>query len=319
MPKILVTGGAGFIGSNLVHALVARGDDVVVFDNFSSGRRENLAGLEKKIRIVEGDIRNFDALMQEFDGVDYVLHQAAVPSVPRSMDDPRSSHESNALGTFNVFLAARDRKVKRVVFAASSSAYGDSVTLPKIETMVPAPKSPYAVDKLYGENLASVFYTGYGLETVCLRYFNVFGPRQRPDSDYAAAIPRFVTRLLDGRRPIVYGDGEQSRDFTYIDNAIHANILAMTAPKAAGEVVNIGIGRRITLNELIRTVAEILGVPGDIEYQAPRAGDVRDSLASIDKAARVLGYRPVVDLKEGLEKTIDWYRAKSGGKLETKS
>lgn len=318
MAKILITGGAGFIGSNLAHALVARGDTVVVFDNFSSGRRENLADIATKIRIIEGDIRRMPEIAAATAGMDYVLHQAAVPSVPRSMEDPRLSHEANALGTLNVLLAAREAKVKRVVFAASSSAYGESPSLPKIETMTPAPKSPYAVDKLYGENLCSVFWTGYGLETVALRYFNVFGPRQRPDSDYAAAIPRFVTRLIDGVRPIVYGDGEQSRDFTYIDNVIHANILAMTAPKAPGEFVNVGIGRRITLNELIRTVADILGRPADIEYAPPRNGDVRHSLASIEKAQAILGYKPVVDLREGLEKTIAWYRAQGEALKETR-
>jgi nucleoside-diphosphate-sugar epimerase len=315
MARILITGGAGFIGSNIAHALVARGDLPIVYDNFASGRRENLAGIEQKIEVVAGDIKDFDRLTRSMQGVDYVLHQAAVPSVPRSMDDPRASHEANALGTLNVLLAARDQKVKRVVYAASSSAYGESPTLPKIETMTPSPKSPYAVDKLYGEHLANVFWTGFGLETVSLRYFNIFGPRQRPDSDYAAAIPRFITRLLEGQRPTVYGDGEQSRDFTYVENAVHANILAMTAKDAPGETVNIGIGERITLNRLIATLADVLGVSGEIDYQPARKGDVLHSLASIEKARRILGYEAVVDLKEGLRRTIAYYR-ESTGKVE---
>ena len=314
----MITGGAGFIGSNIAHALAERGDDVIVFDNFSSGRRENLAGLGKNVRVVEGDIRRHAELASAMNGVEFVLHQAAVPSVPRSVDDPRASHENNALGTLNVLLAARERGVKRVVFAASSSAYGESPSLPKVETMNPAPKSPYAADKLYGENLCSVFWSNYKLETVCLRYFNIFGPRQRPDSDYAAAIPRFITRLLDGKRPTVYGDGEQSRDFTYVENAVQANILAMTAPHAAGEVVNIGIGERITLNKLIATVAEILGVPSDIDYAPARIGDVRHSLAAIEKAEAILGYRPAVDLKAGLERTIAWFREGRVPPVETR-
>ena len=318
MTRILVTGGAGFIGSNLCHALVARGDEVWVFDNFSSGRRANLAGIEDRVKIIDADIRDAGAISRATAGVDFVLHQAAVPSVPRSMEDPRASHEANALGTLNVLLAARDARVKRVVFAASSSAYGDSETLPKIETMIPRPKSPYAADKIYGEHLCQVFHSGYGLETVCLRYFNIFGPRQRPDSDYAAAVPRFITKLLSGQRPLVYGDGEQSRDFTYVENAVHANLLAMTAPKAAGAVVNIGIGERITLNALIGTVAEILGVPSNIEYAPERAGDVRHSLAAIEKAREVLGYTPVIALDEGLRRTIAWYRAGAERPLETR-
>ncbi|MCA9322809.1 MAG: NAD-dependent epimerase/dehydratase family protein, partial [Planctomycetes bacterium] len=238
--KILITGGAGFIGSNLALALCERGDEVIALDNFSSGRRENLDCVAGRARVVEADIRELDALHEAFKGVDYVLHEAAVPSVPRSMDDPITSNEVNSRGTLNVLLAARDAKVKRVVFAASSSAYGESPTLPKIETMPNAPKSPYAADKIHGEHLCQVFHTGYGLETVALRYFNVFGPRQSPKSDYAAAIPRFVTRLLSGEEPMVYGDGEQSRDFTFIENVIHANLLAMTADGVSGEVFNVG-------------------------------------------------------------------------------
>ncbi|MCB9833747.1 MAG: SDR family oxidoreductase [Planctomycetes bacterium] len=309
MARILITGGAGFIGSNLADALQARGDEVVVYDDFSSGRRENLAHLEGKIRVVVGDVKELDDLRAAIAGCDYVLHQAAVPSVPRSMEDPLGSHEANSRGTLNVLLAARDAGVKRVVFAASSSAYGESPTLPKIETMLPAPKSPYAADKLHGEHLCQVFHTGYGLETVALRYFNVFGPRQNPNSDYAAAIPRFVTRILDDQSPIVFGDGEQSRDFTHIDNVVQANLKAMAAPGAPGRVFNVGIGARITVNELIRTIGEILGKSVTIDYQPARVGDVLHSLASIDLARQHLGYEPTVDLAEGLRRTIDWYRA----------
>ncbi len=308
MARILITGGAGFIGSNLADALCERGDEVVVFDDFSSGRRENLAHLEDRIRIVEGDVKELDELRAVMSGVDHVLHQAAVPSVPRSMEDPLGSHAANSLGTLNVLLSARDAGVKRVVFAASSSAYGESPTLPKIETMLPAPKSPYAADKLHGEHLCQVFHTGYGLETVALRYFNVFGPRQSPKSDYAAAIPRFVTRILRGEKPIVFGDGEQSRDFTHIDNVIQANVKAMEAPGAPGRVFNVGIGARITVNELIRTIGEILGKKVEIDYQPARVGDVLHSLASIDLAREHLGYEPTVDLAEGLDRTIAWYR-----------
>ena len=308
MSKILITGGAGFVGSNLAEALVKRGDDVVVFDNFSSGRRENLEDLGDRVRIVEGDIRELSALNDAMRDVEFVLHEAAVPSVPRSMEDPEGSHEANSRGTLNVLLAARDAGVKRVVYAASSSAYGDSVTLPKIETMPTAPKSPYAADKLHGEHLGQVFHSGYGLETVSLRYFNVFGPRQSPESDYAAAIPRFITRLLAGERPTVYGDGEQSRDFTHIDNVVSANVLAMTAEAAPGKVFNVGIGERITVNRLIATIAELVDQPGDINYLPERAGDVKHSLAAIEKAKELLGYEPVVDLVEGLRRTIAWYR-----------
>jgi len=237
-----------------------------------------------------------------------VLHQAAVPSVPRSLDDPVESHEANSLGTLNVLLAARDSSVRRVVYAASSSAYGDSEVLPKVETMPTMPRSPYAADKLHGENLCRVFHLGYGLETVALRYFNVFGPRQAPESDYAAAIPRFITRMLEGAKPIVYGDGTQSRDFTYIDNVVYANIRAMESAKAVGETFNVGVGERITLNELIEAIAEIMGVEAKVEYQATRKGDVMHSLASIEKAGDLMGYEPGVGLRDGLSRTIEWYR-----------
>ena len=305
--RIMVTGGAGFIGSSLSRALLERGDEVVVFDNFASGKRENLEEIAGDIEIVEGDIRDADALGAAMKGVDHVLHQAAIPSVPRSVDDPVTSHDVNSRGTFNVLFAAKEAGVKRVVYAASSSAYGGSEVLPKIETMQPAPKSPYAADKLHGELLCQVFDHAYGLETVALRYFNVFGPRQSPKSDYAAAIPRFVTRLLAGEKPIVYGNGEQSRDFTHIDNVVKANLLAMKAEGASGGVYNVGIGERITINRLIEAIAEILGVPSEIDYQPSRAGDVMHSLAAIDLAREKLGYEPDVSLEEGLRRTISWY------------
>ncbi len=313
MAKILITGGAGFIGSNLANALVLRGDEVVVYDNFSSGKRQNLAEIADKITIIEADICDPQALKAAFVDVEYVLHEAAVPSVPRSMDDPVGSHEANSRGTLNVLIAARDAGVKRLVFAASSSAYGESPTLPKIESMLPAPKSPYAADKLHSEHLLQVFASGFGLETVALRYFNVFGPRQSPESDYAAAIPKFITRLLASERPTVYGDGEQSRDFTHIDNVIDANICAMKASDASGMVFNCGIGERITVNQLIHTIAEVLGCEANIDYQPPRKGDVLHSLASIELAREVLGYEPTVDLKEGLARTIAWYRKNMSG------
>ncbi len=314
MAKILITGGAGFIGSNLADALIARGDEVVVYDNFSSGRRENLAHLDPSLlTIIEADICDPEALKVAMQGVEYVLHEAAVPSVPRSMADPVGSHEANSRGTLNVLIAAQEAGVKRLVFAASSSAYGESPTLPKIEHMLPAPKSPYAADKLHSEHLLQVFAGGFGLETVSLRYFNVFGPRQSPESDYAAAIPKFITRLLAGEKPTVYGDGEQSRDFTHIDNVISANICAMESPNASGMVFNCGIGERITVNQLIHTIAEVLGQKAEIDYQPPRAGDVLHSLASIDLAKEVLGYEPLVDLKEGLERTIAWYQESMSG------
>ncbi|MEE9393059.1 MAG: SDR family oxidoreductase [Planctomycetota bacterium] len=314
MSRILITGGAGFIGSNLARALIERGDDVTIFDDFSSGRRSNLDAIADRLEIVVGDLRDLDQMQEVSEGQDYILHQGAVPSVPRSMDDPVTSHDVNSRGTLNVLLAARDQKVKRVVMAASSSAYGDSETLPKIESMPTVPKSPYAADKVYGEHLARIFFDGYGLETVALRYFNVFGPYQSPESDYAAAIPRFVTKLLAGERPLVYGDGEQSRDFTHIDNVVQANLLAMVADKAPGRFMNIGIGERITINDVIHTIAEIIGAKVDIDYQPDRVGDVKHSLASIDRARDLLGYEPKVGLAEGLERTISWYRKETKAK-----
>jgi UDP-glucose 4-epimerase len=308
MAKFLVTGGAGFIGSNIVETLLKRKHKVRVLDNFSTGKTENLSGLLSKIELVKGDIRNKKAVAKAVKGVDFVLHQAALPSVARSVSDPFTSNEVNVEGTLNVLLAARDAKVKRVVFAASSSAYGDTPTLPKVETMPAIPLSPYATAKLTGENYCRNFYRVYGLETVCLRYFNVFGPKQDPTSFYSAVIPKFIGGLLRGDPLMVFGDGEQSRDFTYIDNVVSANILACTAPKAAGEVFNIACGKRYNLNLLARTIAEILNRDLEIEYTQPRPGDVKHSLADINKAKKILKYKVLVDFKEGLKKTAKWFQ-----------
>ncbi len=306
---ILVTGGAGFIGSNLVETLVRRGGRARVLDDFSSGSPENLAPVRDRVEVQEGDIRDAAALARAMRGVEVVIHLAARPSVPRSIEDPLGSQDVNARGTLQVLVAAREAGVRRVVYAASSSAYGDAPTLPKVETMIPSPKSPYAVDKLTGEYLCQVFHAVHGLETVALRYFNVFGPRQTPDSPYAAAVPRFISRILAGEAPVVYGDGEQSRDFTYVDNVVAATLLATTAPGAPGRIFNVGCGERITLNRLINEIASLLGRAVTISYAPERAGDVRHSLADITAARTVLGYTPAVGVRDGLQRTLDWHRA----------
>ncbi|RJO68941.1 MAG: SDR family oxidoreductase [Myxococcales bacterium] len=309
--RYLVTGGAGFIGSNLAEAIAASGRPVRVADNFITGRRENLAGLDG-VLLIEGDLRDPGVCRAAIAGVDYVLHQAALGSVPRSMTDPLATHSHNATATLNVFWAAQQAGVKRVVYAASSSAYGDTPTLPKEEAMTPRPMSPYAASKLAGEFYAQVFARSYGLETVSLRYFNVFGRRQDPESQYAAAIPRFVRKLLAGGRPTIFGDGEQTRDFTYIDNVVEANRLALLAPKeAVGETCNIACGERVTMNELASTLARLIGVAIQPEHAAARPGDIRHSLADISKAERLLGYRPQILFAEGLARTIEWYRQTS--------
>src|SRR5262245_22115471 len=288
--RCLVTGGAGFIGAHVVEALVARGDRVRVLDNLSTGFEENLEKVLSKIELRREDLRDESAIDRACHQVDVVFHLAAMPSVPRSLDDPVTSFEINARGSLNVFLAARNQHVKRVVYSASSSAYGDTVELPKIETMPPRPKSPYAADKLYGENLCRVFTEAYALPCVALRYFNVFGPRQRPDSAYAAVIPKFVDALLRNDQPVIYGDGEQSRDFTYIANAVSANLLAAAAPGAPGKVLNVGSGVRTTLNELLRLIARELGADGKARHEPPRVGDVRHSQADIGLARKILSY-----------------------------
>ena len=303
-----MTGGAGFIGSSLTRAIVERGDEVRVLDTYLTGRDENLADLPD-VEIVRGDIRDVDTLRTAMQGVERVLHQAAVPSVARSLKDPITSNEANIGGTLNVLIAARDAGVQRVVFASSSSVYGDTPTLPKVETMLPGPLSPYAVTKLTGEHYLKVFHHLYGLETVALRYFNVFGPRQDPKSDYAAVIPLFISLMARGKAPHIHGDGTQSRDFTYIDNVIQANLKAATVPGVGGEVFNVACGQRYTLLDLVRNLNTILGTSLEPTFGPPRAGDVKHSLADIEKARRLLGYEPSTTFEEGLERTVAWGRA----------
>lgn len=308
MYHCVVTGGAGFIGSNLVRRLVKEGSRVTVLDNLSTGRLENLAGLEKEIEFIRGDIRDPELLPKVFSGAEVVFHQAALPSVPRSIADPVLVNANNITGTLNVLVAAREAGVRRVVLAASSSAYGDTEKLPKTEDMAGRPLSPYAVTKYVGELYASVFARIYGLETVALRYFNVFGPRHDPKSEYAAAIPKFILAMAQGQRPTVYGDGLQSRDFTFVENVVEANLLAAEAKGVSGEVFNIGCGQRYTLNELVAELNGLLGTSLTPEYVPSRPGDVKHSLASIEKASAMLGYRPAVDFREGLRRTVEWFR-----------
>lgn len=305
--RCVVTGGAGFIGSNLVRRLVGCAQHVVVLDNLSTGRIENLAGLESRIEFVQGDVRDAALVTGLLKGAEVVFHQAALPSVPRSIRDPIASNASNVDGTLNVLVAARDAKVRRVIVAGSSSVYGNTTVLPKLEDMPTNPLSPYAVTKLVSELYARVFAHVYGLETVVLRYFNVFGPRQDPDSQYAAVIPRFIMKMARGEQPEIYGDGEQSRDFTYVDNVVEANVLAATADGVSGEVFNIGCGERHTLNELVEKLNGLLGTTIDPKYGPPRPGDVRHSMASIEKAASLLGYNPIVSFDDGLRHTVGWF------------
>jgi nucleoside-diphosphate-sugar epimerase len=307
--RFLVTGGAGFIGSNITEALVRRGDTVVVLDNFSTGKRENLDGVRDRITVIEGTITDLPTVRRAAEGADFVLHQAALASVQRSVDDPLTSNEVNVRGTLNVLVAARDAGVKRLVYAASSSAYGDTEELPKHEGMPPRPLSPYAVQKWVGEQYCRVFTSLFGLDTVALRYFNVFGPRQDPNSDYAAVVPIFVSRLLAGSEPTIYGDGEQSRDFTFIENVIDANLKACEGGPKGGDVVNIACGDRYTLNELFEQVRSLVGSSRKPRYGPPRQGDVRHSMADISRAHRLLGFEPKVDFATGLRRTVDWYRA----------
>jgi len=303
----LVTGGAGFIGSNIVRALVDKGRQVRVLDNFSSGRKENLAPVWDDIELIEGDIRDLTTVQRSLQGVEYVLHQAAVPSVPRSIEDPLESNASNITGTLNVLLASKDSRVRRFIFASSSSVYGDTPVLPKTEHMPPSLLSPYALNKLTGEYYCKLFSSIYGLETVSLRYFNVFGPRQNPESEYAAVIPKFITAFLLKRPAVIYGDGEQTRDFTYIDNVVEANLLALEAPQVAGQIVNIASGERISLNQLVAHLEALTGENLPPTYTAPRVGDVRHSLADITLASELLGYHPLVDWKTGLQRTLAWF------------
>ncbi|MCR4404990.1 MAG: SDR family oxidoreductase [Candidatus Acetothermia bacterium] len=306
----LVTGGAGFIGSHIVERLVREGQRVRVIDNLSTGKRENIEPFLGEVEFIESDIRDLGLVREAMEGVDYVSHQAAVPSVPRSVKDPMTSNSVNVEGTLNILIAARDAGVKRVVYASSSSVYGDTPTLPKHEGMKPEPRSPYAVSKLAGELYCQVFFHVYGLETVALRYFNVFGPRQDPQSQYAAVVPKFITAFLQGEPPTIFGDGEQSRDFTHIENVVEANLLAAKAPGVAGEVFNIACGERITVNELARLLTEIVGVNPKLKpkYALARPGDLRHSLADISKAQELLGYEVKVNTREGLERTVEWYK-----------
>jgi len=308
MASFLVTGGAGFIGSALVHRLLDLGHSVRVVDNFSTGFRRNLDNCLDRIELVEGDLAELAVCEASAQGVEYVLHQAAIPSVQRSVEDPLSSHRANVTATLNMLVAARNAQVKRFVFASSSSVYGDSETLPKVETMPEKPLSPYALTKLAGEKYCELFHRIYGLATVSLRYFNVFGPRQDPHSPYSAVISRFVEAALRGRRPIVYGDGEQSRDFTYVDDVVEANLLACHADDLGGMVFNAGTGRRHTLNNLLSSLSTIVGRPLEPEYSNPRVGDVRHSQAGIEKAQRFLKFKSKVSFQEGLERTVDWFR-----------
>jgi nucleoside-diphosphate-sugar epimerase len=308
MALYVVTGGAGFIGSHMVEELSRRGERVRVVDSLITGHRSNLSHITD-VEFVEGDLADIDVARRGMAGADYVLHQAAIPSVPRSVDDPITSNRANIDATLNVLVAARDAGVKRVVYAASSSAYGDSPTLPKKEEMPTAPLSPYALQKLVGEQYMQMFTSLYGLETVSTRYFNVFGPRQDPSSPYSGVISLFITALLAGKQPIIYGDGEQTRDFTYVANSVDGVLRACVAPDVAGEVINVATAERISLNRLFRTLRDLIG-PDSIEpiYKPGRAGDVRDSLADLTKARTLLKYEPIVDLTEGLRRTVEWYK-----------
>lgn len=301
---ILVTGGAGFIGSHIARSLAERGERVRVLDNLSSGRSDNLAGIAGEIEVIEGDLRDAEVVARAVDGCEVVYHQAAVPSVPRSVADPRTSLDAGITGTLNVLLAARDRGARRVVFASSSSIYGDTPVMPKQEDMTPKPLSPYAISKLSAEQLCGVFTRLYGLETVALRYFNVFGPNQDPASEYAAVIPKFIAAVAAGERPTIFGDGEQSRDFTYIANVVDANLRAAAVPEASGRVFNIASGRAITVNRMLALVGELLGKSAEADYTDPRPGDIRDSLADISAARDVLGYDPEVSFEDGMAMTV---------------
>src|ERR1700676_1456263 len=317
--RYLVTGGAGFIGSNTVDELVRRGHGVVVLDDLSSGKKDNLAEVRSKITFMKGSITDIEVVQKAMVHADYVVPLAPRTSVPRPRKDPVDTNRINVDGTLNVLVAARDNKVKRVVFAASSSAYGETPTLPKIETMHPQPISPYGVSKYVGELYGQIFQRCYGLENVCLRYFNIFGPRQDPSSPYSGVMAKFCTAFLDETEPVIFGDGTQSRDFTYVENAVQANLLACEASRASGRVFNIGTGTRINLNDVVAALGAISGKPLQARYDPPRDGDIRDSQADISHARAVLGYEPTVALEEGLQRTFDWYGATQAAKKEAKS
>lgn len=308
MPRVLVTGGCGFIGSHLVDALLEEGHEVVIVDNLSTGKLENIGHAIPRVEFHNEDILDIDTLKKLTRNVDYIYHEAALGSVPRSVVDPLTTDHVNVTGTLNVLIAAQEAGVKRVIFASSSSVYGDNPTLPKIETMRPMPMSPYAVTKLAGEGYMQAFCHSYGLETVSLRYFNVFGPRQDPRSQYAAVIPRFVTAMLNGDRPVIYGDGTQSRDFTYVQNVVNANLLAMKAAETHGESVNIACGIATSINQLFALLCEICGRDTPAIHTVARSGDVKHSLADIAAARKLLRYYPVMDFSDGIQYTVDWYR-----------
>jgi nucleoside-diphosphate-sugar epimerase len=305
--KYLVTGGAGFIGSHLAEELRRRGENVRVVDNLSTGKRPNLDHISG-VEFIEGDLADLDVARRAVDGCEFVLHQAAIPSVPRSVKDPITSNRANIDATLNVLVAARDAGVKRVVFAGSSSAYGDTPTLPKREDMPTGPLSPYALQKLVGEQYMQMFTKLYALETVTIRYFNVFGPRQDPSSPYSGVISLFISALVEGRQPTIYGDGSQTRDFTYVANVVDGVLRASQSPKASGQVINVATGGRVSLNQLFQALRQLIGSSVEPIYTEPRAGDVRDSQADIGRARELLGYEPRVPFEEGLRRTLEWYR-----------
>jgi UDP-glucose 4-epimerase len=309
MAQYLITGGVGFIGSNLAHALVGRGESVRILDDFSTGRPQNLRGVEDRVEIIHGDLRDPAAVARAVQGVEVVLHQAALNSIPRSIKEPGPTNAVNVGVTLALLEAARAAGVRRVVYASSSSVYGDTPGLPKTEAMPLAPKAPYGVSKLAAELYCRIYTPVYGLETVSLRYFNVFGPRQHPDSEYAAVIPRFLRRMLSGERPVIFGDGEQSRDFTPVDNVVAANLLAAETTRGIGEALNVALGQTTTLNQLVRWLNELLGTELPPVHEPPRPMDIRHSYASIQKAAALLSYQPQVDVREGLRRTVEWFKA----------
>jgi nucleoside-diphosphate-sugar epimerase len=308
MGKYLVTGGAGFIGSHICEELARRGETVRVVDSLITGKRENLAHVAN-VEFIEGDLADVSVATRAVRGIDYVLHQAAIPSVPRSVEDPITSNRANVDASLNLLVAARDAGVKRVVYAGSSSAYGNSPTMPKVETMPTAPLSPYALQKLVAEQYCQMFTTLYRLETVTIRYFNVFGPRQDPSSPYSGVISLFIRALCEGRRPTIYGDGEQTRDFTYVANVVDGVLRACQAKNVSGEVINVATHGRVSLNQLFKVLRNLVGANVEPIYEQPRAGDVRDSQADISKAARLLGYEPIVAFEEGLKNTVEWFRS----------
>lgn len=312
MTRFLVTGGAGFIGSHIVERLLNDGHEAVIIDDLSTGRIDNIEAFKDRVDYRQIDQRNLDDVQRAMEGVEHVFHQAALPSVPRSIENPLESHHVNVTGTMNLLFAAKEASVKRFVYAASSSAYGDAEVNQKHEELKPAPLSPYGAAKLAGELYCQAFYHSYGLETVCLRYFNVFGPRQNPFSAYTGVLAIFIPLMLKGEQPTIFGDGSVSRDFTFVQNNVEANMLALTAKNASGEVINIACGRPYTILEIVDAINEILGTNIKPKFAPPRAGDIKHSLAAIDKARQVLGYEPSISFEEGLRITIDWYRKELG-------